>query len=71
MFSGTELRKGKQAPPVYVTSGGVALVLDHTYRLGFSGKKGVNEDSGDAVLCPGSAGLEQRTELCSPLWGWG
>lgn len=55
---------------MYVACDGVALVLHPPYRLGFSGKKGVNEDSGDAVLSPGSPGLEQRRGLCSLLWEW-
>lgn len=55
---------------MYVACDGVALVLRPPYRLGFSRQKGVNEDSGDAVLCPGSPGLEQRRGLCSLLGGW-
>lgn len=37
-----------------------ALALRPAHRLGFSGQKGISEDSRGTVLCPGSAGLGQR-----------
>lgn len=38
-FSGIEWCKGKQAPPACIDSGGMALMLHPTQRLGFLGRR--------------------------------
>lgn len=43
--------------------GGLAPELHPTHKLGFSGQKGISEYSGGAVLCPGSAGVEEGALL--------